>query len=326
MRGQARSTHTTIIKRSAKKHHAGVHTGAWKVAFADFTLAMMALFMVLWIVGAVSEEERHEIMSHIHGNTIFSHQSFLSIPLKNKNGAEKNFEMLHTNKTRDSMKERARENRGKEPFKEPDQIRKEVVDKSATEMQDLSRMVLEMSKAHNAQSNLNIEMVPQGLRILIQDDKKREMFPRSSALLTPFFTRLLAELAPVLNDLNNKVIITGHTDGARYRDQELYNNWNLSGERAMAARRALERGGLDDAHILQINAMADQMLLDEKDPLGAANRRIEIMVLTKAATEMLYQFFGDHNPKVIQTDLSDQHTKVIQTDLSDHLTKELKLR
>lgn len=79
----------------------------------------------------------------------------------------------------------------------------------------------------------------------------------------------------------------------------------------MAARRALERGGLYDAHILQINAIADQMLLDEKDPLGAENRRIEIMVLRKAATEMLYQFFGDHNSKVIQTDLSDQHTKVI---------------
>ncbi|AWK14639.1 putative lateral flagellar export/assembly protein LafU [Candidatus Fukatsuia symbiotica] len=296
MRGQGRGTDTTIIKRSAKKHHSGAHTGAWKVAFADFTLAMMALFMVLWIVGAVSEEERHEIMSHIHGNSIFSEQSFLSIPLQHKNGADQHFDIVNS-KSRDNKKE----SNWREQFKQTDQSLQELVDKSAIEMKDLSRMIMKISNANNAQSNLNIEIIPQGLRILVQDDKNREMFSRSSALLTPFFTRLLGELAPVLNNLNNKIIITGHTDVSRYRDQELYNNWNLSGERAMAARRALEKGGLDGTHLLQINAMADQMLLDEENPLGAANRRIEIMVLTKAATATLYQFFGDHGIKTIKT-------------------------
>ncbi|MFV8761590.1 flagellar motor protein MotB, partial [Yersinia enterocolitica] len=89
MRSHARGGQTTIIKRSARKKHEGGHSGAWKVAFADFTLAMMALFMVLWIVGVVSEEERQEIVAQLNGKTIFSQQSFISIPSKSKSGGGK---------------------------------------------------------------------------------------------------------------------------------------------------------------------------------------------------------------------------------------------
>ena len=295
MRGQARGNHTTIIKRSGKKHHGGPHTGAWKVAFADFTLAMMALFMVLWIVGAVSEEERQEIVAQINGKTIFSNQAFLSIPSKSRSGGGQRSDLEHGKEIENKL-----EKRWQEQLKQPDQTLQDIVEKSAIEMEDLSRIIMQITNAYEAQSNLKIEIIPQGLRILVQDDKHREMFSRSIALLTPFFNRLLGELAPVLNKLDNKIIITGHTDASRYRDQDLYNNWNLSGERAMAARRALEKGGLDDTHVLQINAMADQMLLDEAEPLGASNRRIEIMVLTKAASDTLYQFFGNHGEKIIK--------------------------
>lgn len=96
----------------------------------------------------------------------------------------------------------------------------------------------------------------------------------------------------MFNKLDNKIIITGHTDASRYRDQEMYNNWNLSGDRAMAARKALAHGGLDMSKVLQVNAMADQMLLDNDKPLSAANRRIEIMVLTRTASDSLYQFLA----------------------------------
>ncbi len=90
------------------------------------------------------------------------------------------------------------------------------------------------------------------------------------------------------------------TDASRYRDQLLYNNWNLSGERALMAHKALVNGGLDEGRVLQINAMADQMLLDPTDPLAAKNRRIEIMVLTKTASDTLYQFFGHHGENVVK--------------------------
>lgn len=118
------------------------------------------------------------------------------------------------------------------------------------------------------------------------------MFQRSSAVLTPFFNRLLTRFAPELNKIDNKIIITGHTDATRFRDQVLYNNWNLSGERAMQARAVLTKGGLDPNKVLQVSGMADQMLLDPNQPLSSANRRIEIMVLTHSASESLYQFLA----------------------------------
>ncbi|EPS8492675.1 putative lateral flagellar export/assembly protein LafU [Yersinia enterocolitica] len=295
MRSHARGGQTTIIKRSARKKHEGGHSGAWKVAFADFTLAMMALFMVLWIVGVVSEEERQEIVAQLNGQTIFSQQSFISIPSKSKSGGGKFSDSI-------DGKEQAKEVKSNLAIEvpEPEQSLEDVVDKSRKEMEELSRIIMQITSAYDAQSNLQMEVVPQGLRILIQDDKQRDMFQRSSAVLTPFFSRLLAELAPAFNEMDNKIIITGHTDASRYRDQVLYNNWNLSGERALMAHKALVKGGLDDDRVLQINAMADQMLLDSVEPLAAKNRRIEIMVLTKTASDTLYQFFGNHGENVVK--------------------------
>lgn len=295
MRGHVSNGYPTIIKRVIKKKHHGNHSGAWKVAFADFTLAMMALFMMLWIIGMVSEEERQEIVAQINGKTIFAQQSFISIPSKSKSGGGQFSDSI------DGL-EQAKETKSNLAVEipEPEQSLEEVVGRSGNEMEELSRIIMQITSVYDAQSNLQIEVVPQGLRILIQDDKQRDMFQRSSAVLTPFFSRLLGELAPVFNEIENKIIITGHTDASRYRDQVLYNNWNLSGERALMAHRALVNGGLHKGRILQINAMADQMLLDPLDPLAAKNRRIEIMVLTRTASDTLYQFFGHHGENIVK--------------------------
>ena len=130
------------------------------------------------------------------------------------------------------------------------------------------------------ETNLEMEIVPQGLRVLIKDDQNRNMFERGSARIMPFFKSLLVELTPVFDSLDNKIIITGHTDAMSYKSN-IYNNWNLSGDRALSA-------------------MADQMLLDAKNPESAGNRRIEIMVLTQSASDTLYQYFGQQGEKVVQ--------------------------
>ncbi|AUJ79849.1 putative lateral flagellar export/assembly protein LafU [Enterobacter cancerogenus] len=296
MRGTRGKEHTTIIKRSSRKSHDTFHGGAWKVAFADFTLAMMALFMVLWIMGAVTEEERKEIVSQLNGESIFDGQTLSPITQPNGVGGK-----IAVTEKRD---------RGdhKHPQKEtptPAAMAKsasldDVKSRSQNEIEDLARIIMKITSAYDAQSNLKIEIVPQGLRILITDDQKREMFQRSSAILTPFFKRLLTEFAPALNKIDNKIIITGHTDATRFRDQDLYNNYNLSGERAMQARKVLTHAGLDQDKVLQVSGMADQMLLDPANPLSSSNRRIEIMVLTHSASDSLYQFFGQHGEKVIK--------------------------
>ncbi|MEH0888079.1 putative lateral flagellar export/assembly protein LafU [Enterobacter sp. UNJFSC 003] len=293
MRGSRGKEHTTIIKRSSRKSHDTFHGGAWKVAFADFTLAMMALFMVLWIMGSVTEEERKEIVSQLNGQSIFDGNSLSPITQPHGAGGK-----VAVTEKRDP---------GKQPQKTASasamaksESLDDVTSRSQNEIEDLARIIMKITSAYDAQSNLKIEIVPQGLRILITDDRKREMFQRSSAILTPFFKRLLTEFAPELNKIDNKIIITGHTDATRFRDQDLYNNWNLSGERAMQARKVLTRAGLDQNKVLQVSGMADQMLIDPDNPLSSSNRRIEIMVLTQSASESLYQFFGQHGEKVIK--------------------------
>lgn len=300
--------HTTIIKRSSRKSHDAFHGGAWKVAFADFTLAMMALFMVLWIMGAVTEEERKEIVSLLNGESIFDGNAVT--PITHKEGSGGQIALLNT---RHAKQKAQREAQAQKDVELATQMQKtesldEVNARSKNEIEDLARIIMKITSAYDAQANLKMEIVPQGLRILITDDQKREMFQRSSAILTPFFKRLLTEFAPELNKINNKIIITGHTDATRFRDQVLYNNWNLSGERAMQARSVLTRSGLEPNKILQVSGMADQMLLDPTKPLSSANRRIEIMVLTHSASDSLYQFFGQHGEKVIKP-LTDKLTR-----------------
>lgn len=302
MRGNAKG-HTTIIKRSSRKSHDAVHGGAWKVAFADFTLAMMALFMVLWIMGSVTEEERKEVVSLLNHGSIFDAHSIT--PVTQPDGAGRQTSVL-TNKTETEKHDDAAIKKDMDALKALSTAEakgenlKDVNQRSEQEIEDLARVIMKITSAYDAQSNLQIEIVPQGLRILVQDDQKREMFQRSSAVLTPFFKRLLGEFAGALNSIDNKIIITGHTDATRFRDQELYNNWNLSGERAMQARKVLTKGGLEPEKILQVSGMADQLLLDPANPLSSANRRIEIMVLTHSASESLYQFFGQHGEKILK--------------------------
>ncbi|MGE5980226.1 putative lateral flagellar export/assembly protein LafU [Klebsiella aerogenes] len=292
--------HTTIIKRSSRKSHDAFHGGAWKVAFADFTLAMMALFMVLWIMGSVTEKERKDIVSQLNGESIFEGNAIT--PVIQKEGSGGKIALINS---RHEKPKAAKKPQRLENAKITSQIKgaeslNEVNARSKSEIEDLARIIMKITSAYDAQANLKMEIVPQGLRILITDDQKREMFQRSSAILTPFFKRLLTEFAPELNKIDNKIIITGHTDATRFRDQVLYNNWNLSGERAMQARSVLTRNGLDPNKILQVSGMADQMLLDPQHPLSSANRRIEIMVLTHSASDSLYQFFGQHGEKLIK--------------------------
>ncbi len=261
---------------------------------------MMALFMVLWIMGAVTEEERKEIVSLLNGESIFEGNTLTPVTQKEGNGGEISlFDTRHARK-KDRPETQAKKEVTPAVQSEKTESLEEVNARSKSEIEDLARIIMKITSAYDAQANLKMEIVPQGLRILITDDRKREMFQRSSAILTPFFKRLLTEFAPELNKINNKIIITGHTDATRFRDQVLYNNWNLSGERAMQARSVLTRSGLDPNKVLQVSGMADQMLLDPEHPLSSANRRIEIMVLTHSASDSLYQFFGQHGEKVIK--------------------------
>lgn len=266
-----------IIRRRSKKGHEEAHGGAWKVAFADFTLAMMALFMVLWIVQprmelsnpSYGDQESNPLVdggAGIFDGTSTSPLELDGIPIRPA--------------PREERKERAEAN-GSQRYGSPE------------ELKTLAELMREVASEVDALANLEVEVVPQGLRILIKDDQQRFMFERGSATLNPHFRKLLGVLAGVLVKVDNKLIISGHTDATAYRQQNGYNNWNLSGDRALRARQALVEAGMASDSVLQVTAQADVMPLRPEDPQNGANRRVEILLLTTSAEALYKELFGD---------------------------------
>lgn len=299
-----REKKTTVIRRQIKKGHAAHHGGAWKVAFADFTLAMMALFMTLWIVSSVNQKERATIVAALHGQSIFhgagmaplNHLIPRPVASHTRSRPEQHRSDNVVPADAKSQAVALREHQVAQRVAEKSTVLKQ---KSAQELGALATTIYNIAQKAHMESNLEIEIIPQGIRILIKDDKKRSMFNVGSARITPFFHQLLVQLTPVFADLQNKLIITGHTDARQYKGDS-YNNWNLSGDRALTARRVMENAGLAHDQVMQVSAMADQMLLDQKNPEDDSNRRIEIMVLTQGASDSLNAFFGQHGEKVIK--------------------------
>ncbi len=272
--------HEIIIKRRSKKGHGDEHGGAWKVAFADFTLAMMALFMVLWIIQpqmelsnpSYGEMESNPLVdggAGIFDGTSTSPLELDGIPVRPPQaaGADK--------------AESKREQDGSRNYGSTEELKK------------LAELMREVASEVDALANLEVDVVPQGLRILIKDDQQRFMFQRGSATLNPHFQKLLGVLAGVLSKVDNKLIISGHTDATPYRQNNGYNNWNLSGDRALRARNALVDAGLAERSVLQVTAQADVMPLHPEDPQSGANRRVEILLLTASAEALYKELFGD---------------------------------
>ena len=273
----------TIIKRRSKKGHEEVHSGAWKVAFADFTLAMMALFMVLWVVQAMKDEQQAELRKSVGspiwegGAGIFDGSSELVVePVSGPPSV--------------AMTD-AEYARTIDPTQHLGQA-------SMAELQALAVLMGDMAIELGVQTNLQVEVVPQGLRILVKDDQSRFMFQRGSAVLTEHFRGLLTRLADVLGRVDNKLIISGHTDATPYRSNGAYNNWNLSGDRALRARNVLVDAGVPAQSILQVTAQADGMLLLPDEPQSGANRRIELLLLTSQAETLYRELFGERSAQV----------------------------
>lgn len=272
--------HEIIIKRRGKKGHGDEHGGAWKVAFADFTLAMMALFMVLWIIQpqmnqtnpSYGEMESNPLIDG--GAGIFDGTSTSPLEL---DGVPVRPPQADVTDRKDAKSDRdGSHNYG-----------------STEELKKLAELMREVASEVDALANLEVDVVPQGLRILIKDDQQRFMFQRGSATLNPHFQKLLGVLAGVLSKVDNKLIISGHTDATPYRQKNGYDNWNLSGDRALRARNALVDAGLAERSVLQVTAQAAVMPLLPEDPQSGANRRVEILLLTASAEALYKELFGD---------------------------------
>ncbi|MCG7584070.1 flagellar motor protein MotB [Photobacterium sp. OFAV2-7] len=297
--------HIIVVKKKARGHHDEHHGGAWKVAFADFAVAMMAFFMVLWLMGITTQEERIEIEKRLQTATVFDNIFEITnspFPIDfdgNMSPFEKPMSEITPGTDRFGKSMFAPSSDSEQQGGRDRKLNSALAGKnlSIPELKVLAKALEIIAEELSASNNIVLEIVPQGLRILIQDDDDHFMFERGSIQITPFFEDMLFNIAPVLGQIQNRLVISGHTDSTQFQRRD-YSNWDLSGARALKAREVLVDSGLPVDNVLQVAAMAERMPVYEKDTRSGKNRRIEMMVLTREADEQLALLFGKGQPHV----------------------------
>ncbi|BDM62700.1 chemotaxis protein LafU [Shewanella sp. NFH-SH190041] len=287
-----------IKKRPRGKKHAA-HGGAWKVAFADFTLAMMALFMVLWIMQVADPKERKIVVQYMNGG-------ILSVGQMNPFDIANNPSLLdleghaRATQTPSNTPQNGVARAGNSMFSQIPEGSQAAMAGQGTDLKTLipgtfanqaqlevlAKQINKAVKNAHMGANVSLQIVPQGIRIRIHDSKRKAMFKVGQAQMQPYFQDLLLALAPLLHQVKNQLIISGHTDALPYVGHR-YSNWDLSAARALVARRTLQFGGVTSNQVLEVNGMADRVPAVPSAPDSPENRRIEILVLTKQASDQL---------------------------------------
>jgi chemotaxis protein MotB len=280
----------TIVVRRSKRgdDHGGHHGGAWKIAYADFVTAMMAFFLLMWLLGSTSKYDKQGIEDYFN--------TPLSSLLGGHEGSGSARPSVIQGGGRDLSDSRPGDAKKSEAQPAPRTVTPaSVVPADAGRLEQLKAKLtalIEQKPALRAfKDQIRISITNEGLRIEIVDSLKRPMFASGSSKLESYATTILIEIGGALNDVDNRISIAGHTDAVAYTDGPTgYSNWELSAERANAARRALVAGGMRDEKLLQVRGLADVLPLNSAVADEPTNRRISVLVLNKAAEQA---FFGD---------------------------------
>jgi chemotaxis protein MotB len=292
-----------IIKRK-KKGGGGHHGGAWKVAYADFVTAMMAFFLVMWLVSSISKEQRAAMFDYFKNPSMEPGKSIHAAPgqmgpggastsVINMGGGMDAPRVIIKDSVPNDSKSKP------QPFNltqtaaatatDPDtarQIADEADHKKLESLLEELRKAIDKSQALKPfKDQLLLDITPEGLRIQIVDQQNRPMFDLGSARLKDYTSEILKTLSGYLNTVPNRISLTGHTDIRPYPGGGNYTNWELSADRANAARRALESGGLAPEKIARVVGLSSSVLFDKDNPQNPINRRISIIVMTKAAED-----------------------------------------
>ena len=277
-----------VIKR-IKKVAAGHHGGAWKIAYADFVTAMMAFFLLMWLLGSTSKGDLKGISDYFN--------TPLKIAMAGGSGSGDSSSIIKGG-GKDLTRSEGQVKQGELPA-----AKKAINLKAATEeilriekkkeLDQLKDLKASIEKEIDANPTLQqfkkqilLDITSEGLRIQIVDEKHRPMFKSGSAKLESYTREILHEIGTMLNQVPNKVSLSGHTDAQAYPGGgKGYSNWDLSADRANASRRELIVGGMGDDKIVRVVGLSSAVLFDKIDPLNPINRRISIIVMNKKAEE-----------------------------------------
>lgn len=260
-----------VVVRRKKLHHQEPHGGSWKIAYADFMTAMMAFFLVMWLLSLIPVHELTLVAEYFRKPLVEAIRSQNeNRPLGTENivpgGAPSpipNFQLAPRN-----------------PFDSGDIQDIERLENLKDQLENLIEHDPVMSEYR---PQMLLDMTPDGLRVQIIDRENKPMFDTGSAQLQKEMRVILRQLGPVLNGMPNPISITGHTDATQYAQGERqYSNWELSADRANAARRELVAGGMSESKVRRVLGLSSTVNL-VKDPYADANRRISILVLNEKA-------------------------------------------
>jgi chemotaxis protein MotB len=292
-----------IIKRIKKGGHAA-HGGAWKIAYADFVTAMMAFFLLMWLLGSTAKGELQGIAAYF--------SSPLKVAMTGGDGAGNSSSVIPGGGT-DLTKVHGQVKRSDSDLEKQrrmsiDTARAERARQDAARIKALQSkidaMITENPRLIEYKSQIRIDVTPDGLQIQIVDHQNRPMFDSGSALVKPYMRDILREIGAALGGVENRISLAGHTDAAPYGNSDRgYSNWELSADRANASRRELVSAGMPDAKLGRVVGLAASDLLEPDNPRAPANRRITITVLTREAEERL---MGKGIPTVTSTELMEE--------------------
>ena len=285
-----------IIIKKRKIIAGGHHGGAWKVAYADFVTAMMAFFMVMWLVASVNNEQRSAIFEYFKNPSMESGKSPKPAPGQmGPGGASTSPINMHGGM--DSPRT-VTQKQGVGAAVTPLGVARAPTDEEAARMAlaaeqknletllgDLRGAIEKSTTLTPFKEQLLLDITPEGLRIQIVDARNRAMFATGSATVKDYTKKILLELGPYLQTVPNHLSVTGHTDVTPYGNNASYGNWELSADRANAARRALEEGGLAREKLARVVGLGSTVLFDRVNPTAPINRRISIIVMTRKAEE-----------------------------------------
>ncbi len=281
----AENAQPIIIKKVKKVTGGGHHGGSWKVAYADFVTAMMAFFLLLWLLSVSDPVTLRGISDYFQNPSM----------VQAAGGASTSIIELGSNvETAKGEGERLRESDEWET--EMPDYSQEFLEQERRRLEDLKAeleyVIDETPSLAEFKDQILLDVTSEGLRVQIVDKDRRPMFDLGAATLKYYARRILRELAPVLNQVPNSISITGHTDARRFVGARGYSNWELSAERANAARRELVMAGYPPEKITRVVGLASRVPFDAENPYSPINRRISIIVLNKKAEDAILKDEG----------------------------------
>jgi len=274
-----------IIVKKIKKGGGGHHGGAWKIAYADFVTAMMAFFLLMWLLGSTSKAQKEGISEYFKTplKQVLMGPSVGGADSPLKGGGRDVTKKQGQVKPVDGPKGKEKEvdiNTAKDALKKAEAVKleelKQKIEKAIESSETLSKF----------KNQLLMDITTEGLRVQIVDEQNRPMFNTAKAELQPYAKEILREIGQMLNGVPNRISLSGHTDATPYSSGEKsYSNWELSSDRANASRRALVAGGMDEEKLMRVVGLSSASLFDKENPFNPTNRRISLIIMNKQAEE-----------------------------------------